>query len=227
MSDVFPKWTNRLPRDLALGGAVLLVCVTAGFAYYFTPKYTRQGYQPIQPVSFSHKTHVAQTGLDCRYCHHSVETAAFASLPAAATCMNCHNQVLRSDPRLEWVRRSAATNEPIPWVSVHQLPDFVHFNHAVHTRRGVGCVECHGDVSQMDEMRVAQPLSMAFCLECHRDPAPRLRPLEAVTETQWQFVPAATNLSTAQTLEARRDFGRKLIRDWNIQPQTSCNTCHQ
>jgi hypothetical protein len=227
MSDVFPKWTNRLPRYLLVGSVILLACTIAAVAYYFTPQYTRKGYQPAPLADFSHKTHVAQAGLDCRYCHSTVETAAFASLPPASTCMNCHNQILRDDPRLEWVRQSATSNQPLPWIAVHRLPDYVHFNHAVHTRRGVGCVECHGDVSQSDAMRVQQPLSMAFCLECHRDPAPRLRPLDAVTDPLWQFsLPAATNLSPAQIQAARRSQGEQWVREWKIQPRTDCNTCH-
>jgi formate-dependent nitrite reductase cytochrome c552 subunit len=227
MSDVFPKWVNRLPRNLLIGGFILISCVTAGFAYYFTPKYTRTGYQPLQPVAFSHKTHTSQIGLDCRYCHSPVEKSAHASIPASSTCMNCHSQILREDPRLALVRESATNGVPILWVRVHRMPDYTYFNHGIHTQRGVGCVECHGPIHKMEETRVAQPLSMSFCLDCHRDPAPRLRPLESVMDLDWQFsMPGITN-EPWKTQKAQREFGEKLARDRNIQKLTSCNNCHR
>ena len=156
MSDVFPKWTNRLPLLVLVGLALVGTAVVAGVWYYFTPKYTRVGYQPIQPVAFSHAVHVGQVGMDCRYCHSAVEESWYSNVPAASSCMNCHNQVLKESPKLELVRQSAATGEPIPWVQVHKVPDYVYFNHSVHVRRGISCVECHGPIHQMDEVYHAQ-----------------------------------------------------------------------
>src|SRR5689334_24214617 len=186
MSAIFPKWTNWLP--LALGAAVALMggIVTAGVAYYCTPKYTRVGYEPVQPVPFSHAVHAGQLGVDCRYCHNTVDKSWFAGIPAASTCMNCHSLVLKDDPRLAIVRASATNNTPIPWVQVHIVPDYVYFNHEVHVTRGVSCVECHGRVDQMDEVRHAKPFSMSFCLDCHRQPADFIRPVDKVTDLGWQ-----------------------------------------
>ena len=128
---------------LLTGGAV-----TAGMWYYFTPKYSRVGYQPLQPVAFSHAVHVDQLGLDCRYCHNAVEKSWYSNIPASSTCMNCHEQVLKDDPRLALVRESAQTGQPIPWVQIHRVPDYVYFNHEVHVRRGISCVKCHGRIDQ-------------------------------------------------------------------------------
>ena len=148
MSDIFPKWTNRLPLQIAVGTVLVGTAVTAGVWYYFTPKYTRVGYQPIQPVAFSHAIHADQLGLDCRYCHSAVEKSWYSNVPSASTCMNCHSQVLKDSPKLELVRESAATGKPIPWVHIHKTPDYVYFNHSVHVNRGVSCVHCHGQIGQ-------------------------------------------------------------------------------
>src|SRR2546427_11062351 len=155
MSDIFPKWTNRLPLQIAVGAVLVGTAVTAGVWYYFTPKYTRVGYQPIQPVAFSHAIHADQLGLDCRYCHSAVEKAWYSNVPSASTCMNCHNQVLKDSPRLELVRESAATGKPIAWVQVHKVPDYVFFNHSVHVNLGISCVECHGSI-RSEERRVGK-----------------------------------------------------------------------
>jgi hypothetical protein len=193
------------------------VAVSAGIWYYFTPKYTRVGYQPIQPVHFSHAIHVEQLGMDCRYCHNGVEHSWYSNIPAASTCMNCHNAVLANDPRLALVRESYATGEPIPWVQIHRMPDYVYFNHAVHVNRGVSCVHCHGQVNRMDEVYHAQPFSMAFCLECHRNPAPRLRDPELVFDLNWQ--PDNPDAHTEAMIQA--------VHDWNIHSPQHCSACHR
>ena len=149
MSAIFPKWTNRLPILIIIGVTLVGGAVTAGVWYYFTPKYTRVGYQPIQPVAFSHAIHAGQLGVDCRYCHTAVDKSWFSNIPAASTCMNCHNQVLKDDPRLALVRESAASGKPIQWIQIHKMPDFVYFNHSVHVTRGISCVECHGRIDQI------------------------------------------------------------------------------
>src|SRR5688572_279805 len=175
MSAIFPKWTNRLPIMIITGLLLVGTALVAGAWYYLTPKYSRVGYKPIQPVAFSHKTHAGQLGMDCRYCHNGVEKSWYSNIPTASTCMNCHNQVLKDDPRLEIIRESAQTGKPVPWVQIHKTPDYVYFNHAVHVNRGVSCVECHGKVNHLDEVRQEKSFTMSFCLDCHRDPAAHIR----------------------------------------------------
>jgi len=222
MSDIFPKWTNRLPLQILVGVALAGSAVVAGVWYYFTPKYTRVGYQPTQPVAFSHAIHVEQVGMDCRYCHDGVEKAWYSNIPSAGLCMNCHNQVLKEDPRLALVRESAATGVPVPWVQIHKLPDYVYFNHAVHVNRGVSCVHCHGQVNQMDMVWHDQPLSMAFCLACHRDPVSYLRPVDKVTDLNWKW---SDDPQTAA--EMQKANGQKFVHDWNVQSLESCSACHR
>ncbi len=216
MPAIFPKWTNRLPALVIFGLLLVGAAVTAGVWYYFTPKYTLVGYQPIQPTAFPHSVHVDQLGMDCRYCHSTVEKSWFSNVPASSTCMNCHNQVLKDDPRLALVRESAASGKPIPWVQIHKLPDFVYFNHSVHVDRGVSCISCHGEINKMDEVYHAKPLSMAFCLDCHRDPAPNLRPRDKVTDLAW--IPAD---------HLPKDWGQKAVKDWKVNASQNCSACHR
>jgi hypothetical protein len=222
MSDIFPRWTNRLPAQIAVSAVLLGSAALAGVWYYFTPKYTRVGYQPIQPVAFSHAIHVDQVGMDCRYCHNAVERSWFSNLPTAAVCMNCHGQVLKDSPKLELVRESAATGRPIPWVQVHKLPDYVYLNHSVHVNRGVSCVECHGQIHKMDEVQHAQPLSMSFCLDCHRNPAARLRPPGKITDLNWTWSEDPFKAAEMQKLN-----GQKFVHDWSVESLTSCSACHR
>lgn len=211
MSDIFPKWANQVPAMGAIVVVVLGATVAAGVTYYFTPKYTRVGYQPKQPVAFSHKIHADQLGLDCRYCHDGVEKSWFSNIPSGNTCMNCHSQVAKESPKLALVRDSFAAGQPIPWVQIHKVPDYVYFNHSVHVNRGVSCVKCHGDIQKMDEVYHAKSLSMGFCLECHREPASQIRPNEFVTKLDW-----------------KGEFdGKKAAHDWKVQPGQSCSTCHR
>jgi hypothetical protein len=222
MSAIFPKWTNWLPLVLGVGAALAGGAVAAGVTYYFTPKYTRVGYEPVQPVPFSHKIHAGQLGLDCRYCHSGVEKSWVANIPAASTCMNCHSQILKDDPRLAIVRESAATGKPIPWVQVHITPDYVYFNHSVHVMRGISCVECHGRVDQMDEVYHAKPFSMSFCLDCHRDPAAHIRPTDKVTDLSWKWDSDPTINAEKQKTE-----GAKFVHDWKVESLQSCSACHR
>ena len=222
MSAIFPKWTNRLPLMVIVGLVLIGTAVTAGVWYYFTPKYTLVGYEPVQPVAFSHAIHVDQLGMDCRYCHSAVEKSWFSNIPTASTCMNCHSQVLQDDPKLALVRESAATGEPIPWVQIHRTPDYVYFNHSVHVRRGISCVNCHGQVNEMDEVYHAKPLSMAFCLDCHRDPAAFIRPVDKVTDLNWKW--SDDPIQNAQLQEAN---GQKFVHDWKVESLQNCSTCHR
>ena len=222
MSAIFPKWTNRLPLLVIVGGGLMATAVTAGVWYYFTPKYFRVGYQPVQPVAFSHKTHAGQLGMDCRYCHSAVEKSWFSNIPSASTCMNCHSQVLKDDPRLALVRESAATGKPIPWVQIHRVPDFVYFNHSVHVTRGISCVECHGRIDQMDEVYHAQPLSMSFCLDCHRDPGSKLRPLDKVTDLAWKW-----SEDPLEAAKAQKAHGDMMIKNMKVESLDNCSACHR
>ena len=175
MSKIFPKSANALPLQIVIFLLVLGGVAAAGITYYATPAYLRVGYQPVQPVPFDHSLHVGQLGMDCRYCHASVEKSGTSSVPAAQTCMNCHSVIKSTSPLLEVVRESYRTGDPVPWVKIHQTPDYVYFNHSVHVNRGVSCVECHGKVNEMTAVYHAKPHSMSWCLDCHRDPASRIR----------------------------------------------------
>ncbi|MEM7157782.1 MAG: cytochrome c3 family protein [Myxococcota bacterium] len=183
--------------------------------YWFSPSYTDVGYRPEQPVPYSHKLHAGDMGMDCRYCHNTVERSAHASIPPTATCMNCHEQVKTESLRLRKVRESYKTGEPIPWVRVHQLPDFAYFNHSAHLAAGVGCASCHGRVDKMVVVEMKQPLSMGWCLDCHRDPEPNLRPLDQVTNMNWD--PAEEVYDPKQDPERKRQ----------VNPPLHCSGCHR
>ncbi|HVY71743.1 MAG TPA: cytochrome c3 family protein [Verrucomicrobiae bacterium] len=222
MSDIFPKWTNKLPQRIIVGALLVGTAVTAGVTYYCTPKYLRVGYQPVQPVAFPHDIHAGQLGIDCRYCHSTVEKSWFSNIPSAGTCMNCHNQILKDDPKLALVRESAATGKTIPWVQIHKVPDYVYFNHSVHVNRGISCVECHGKINEMSEVYHAKPFGMAFCLDCHRDPSAKLRPPDKITDLNWKW-----SDDPKQAAEMQKLNGQKFAHDWKVQSMQSCSTCHR
>ncbi len=222
MSAIFPKWTNRLPVMLIIGVLLIGSGVTAGVWYYCTPKYARVGYQPIQPVGFSHAIHAGQLGLDCRYCHSAEEKSWYSNVPASSTCMNCHNQVLKDDPRLALVRESAASGKAIPWVQIHRVPDYVFFNHSVHIDRGFSCVECHGQINQMEEVYQSKSLTMTFCLDCHRDPAAKIRPVDKVTDLDWKWSDSPEENARLQKLK-----GEEFVKDWKVQSLQNCSACHR
>jgi len=185
VAQFFPRWTNRIPTIAPFAGAVGAGAVVLAVWYWFSPKYTDVGYEPEQPVAFSHKLHAGDLGLDCRYCHNTVEKGAHAAVPPTQTCMNCHTLVLPESEKLSPVRASLESGKPIPWVRVHMLPDYAYFDHSVHVAAGVGCATCHGRIDQMEVVHQAEPLSMSWCLDCHRDPAPNLRPRTEVTNMKW------------------------------------------
>lgn len=213
---IFPAWIDRAkPIVAAVVLVVIPVWLVLLISYGFSPKTTDVGYAPDQPVPYSHALHAGELGIDCRYCHNTVESAAHAAIPPTQTCMNCHAKIRTQSEKLLKVRESHASGMPIPWIRIHDLPDYVYFNHSAHVRRGVGCAECHGRVDKMDVVRQVAPLSMGWCLDCHRDPEPRLRPVEAVTVMDW----------TAP--EDRTMLGRQLRDAYNINPSTDCSTCHR
>jgi hypothetical protein len=215
MPPIFPKQSDKLVRVCA--GALLGVVVLGigVFAYVSRPEYFNTGYTPVQPVAYSHKLHAGNLGLDCRYCHSTVERSGYAAIPATETCMNCHARVKTQSPLLQPVRDSYASGQPIPWVKVHRLPDFVYFNHKAHVSAGVSCLSCHGRVDQMIEVKQVEPLSMAWCLDCHRNPAPKLRPAALVTRLDW----------TPDRDPA--EIGREILAARHLQPPTNCSGCHR
>jgi hypothetical protein len=219
VAQVFPRYTNTLSRVSAV--AVVLL---AGTTLWLWARIQRSPYMSEvniakeQPVPFSHRHHVGNLGIDCRYCHASVEKSAFAGMPSTETCMNCHKQIWSEAPMLEPVRESYKSGKPIEWVRVHDLPDFAYFNHAVHVKRGVGCASCHGRVDDMPLMWQHSDLTMGWCLDCHRNPAPHLRPPDQVFNMDWQ---------PAESPKERERAGHELAQAGNVQTLESCSYCHR
>ena len=215
MAQIFPRTANRLPLFLGIGALVVPAAVSGFVWYFFSPSFTDAGYQPVQPVPYSHRLHAGELQIDCRYCHASVEVSPVANLPPTLTCMNCHKTVARDSPALQPIRDSAASGRPMRWVRVHKLPEYAYFDHHAHVRAGVGCVSCHGHVEQMEVVRQVEPLSMGWCLDCHRDPRPNLRPLSEITNMAWK--PARD--------EAARE--RQLAQLRPVSPPVQCSGCHR
>jgi len=211
----FPVWTDRAVRLLGPVAAIVPLYLLAVLYLGASPTTTDVGYSPTQPVPFSHALHAGELGMDCRYCHTTVETAAAAAIPPTATCMNCHKNIAVDSRKLLPVRESFASGKPIDWVRVHNLPDFTYFDHSAHVTRGIGCVSCHGRVDHMEQVYQAETLSMAWCLECHRKPQQHVRRIEFVTDMDW--VPE----------ESQDELGRRLLEEHNLHPSDDCSTCHR
>jgi hypothetical protein len=209
---VFPRWTNRLREISAVAAVGGLIYVVVLVTLVFGPDNSAIGYAPEQPVPYSHQVHAGDLDIDCRYCHNTVEQGAKALIPPAATCMNCHKTILPESEKLAPVRRSFETGEPVRWVRVHDLPDFVYFDHSAHLNAGVGCASCHGRIDRMEVVRQDKPLNMAWCLECHRNPAGEIVPREAVTQ-----------LAHARDPE----LGAVLVDEYDLTPAVDCSTCHR
>lgn len=179
----FPKWANKIvPMGIFLGLGPVGTALVAGFWYYGTDKHLSVGYAPQQPIPYSHKLHAGDMGMDCRYCHSTVENAAFAAVPPTQTCMNCHATVKTDSVALQPLRDSWEKNEPVEWTKVHNLPDYVYFDHSAHLSAGVGCESCHGRVDEMHVVTQREPLSMGWCLDCHRQPDEHLRDPKLITQ---------------------------------------------
>lgn len=211
---VFPKWANRVPFFVLLGLLGLVASVIFVFSYWMTPKHFDVGYQPDQPIPYSHRLHVGELGIDCRYCHSMVDQAAHANIPSTETCLNCHNVIKKESPEIMKLRESYANNEPIEWKRVHFLPDYAFFNHSRHVNSGVSCVSCHGRVDQMEVVRQEESLSMSWCLDCHRNPDGHIRPKDQVTNLGW--VPDGDPA----------ELGKELREAYHVNPKESCTTCH-
>lgn len=222
MAQLFPRKANALPALSllgALGGGLLLIGLVW---YYFSPEFYEVGYRPEQPVPYSHTLHVGQLGMDCRYCHNTVEQSTRANLPSTQTCMNCHAQIRPESLPLLPVRESWATGEPIEWVKVTHLPDYAHFPHNAHVAVGVGCESCHGRVDEMPVVFVAEPLSMGWCLECHRAPEEHLRDPALVTQMGYLEEVRSSDASYEAFIEA--NLAR--IAAEGINPPENCSACH-
>ena len=216
MPQIFHRSTNTIAK-VSIFGAVFFI---AGLFGLFdevnrSPWVTQAHVARDQPIQFSHERHVAGNGIDCRYCHTSVEDSSFAGIPPTKTCMNCHSQIFANSPFLEPVRSSFRTGTSILWTRVDDLPDFVYFNHSIHLHKGIGCTTCHGPVDRMPLMRQEASLQMEWCLDCHRNPEQYVRPRDAVFRVDYVKPPDQTEL------------GRRLIAEYQIQKLTSCSTCHR
>ncbi len=224
MPQIFPRSSNLVPLKIIVVLGALATGAFGAFWYYWTPKYTRVGYMPAQPIPFSHKVHAGQLGIDCRYCHSFVETAAHSNIPTAQVCMGCHSQVQKDNPKLAPLREAWETGKSIPWVQVHKTPDHAYFNHSVHVNRGVSCVSCHGRVDQMDVVYHAESHTMKFCLDCHRAPENGLRPLDKVADLGW--VPTPKGKESVK--QAQLDLGNELKKQRDVNPPVNnCAGCHR
>jgi hypothetical protein len=243
---LFPRWTNTVAR-LSLAGFVATPLVLIAFLLVWvrTPFITNQRMEIAQPVQFDHRHHNWEQGIDCRFCHTSVESSPYAGMPPTERCIGCHGQVWNKSPRLEPVRQAYFTAMPIPWKRVHALPDFVYFDHSIHVNKGVGCVSCHGRVDKMPSVYQRAPLTMSWCLDCHRNPGPNLRPKTEITNMLWQprsppedherkvsveLMDAERTPSPDGELYASLDavtLSKRLINDYDVHPRTSCQTCHR
>jgi cytochrome c7-like protein/class III cytochrome C family protein len=218
MAQIFRPYADTVAR-VALVSILVVPFLAIGIAYWImrSSYTTDQNITLSQPVPFSHEHHLSGLGIDCRYCHAGVERSAVAGIPPTHTCMTCHSQLFTQAEMLEPVRRSLADNKPIRWNKVNRLPDYVYFDHSIHIAKGVGCTTCHGPVGRMPLMRAGAPLTMGWCLDCHRNPAPNLRPASAIFDPAW----APPNNQLEQ--------GKALLAHYRIDPANlaDCSVCHR
>lgn len=214
---LFQARSTTVFRVVIVGAALLLgTTAYAVLQYYYSPYWNRVGIRRLQPVLFSHRHHTTELHIDCRYCHASVETSSFAGMPSTNTCLTCHSQIFTDTSMLRPVVTSAARNEPLRWTRVNNLPDHVYFNHSIHIAKGVGCTTCHGEVGDMPLTSAGQPLMMRWCIDCHRNPAPNLRPRDEIFLPTW--IPP----------KDQADRGRALMTEYHVHTTqlTNCSTCH-
>jgi hypothetical protein len=216
MSQIFHRSANTISR-VSIFGTVFIIAGLLGLFDEInrSPWVTEARVAREQPIQFSHERHVAGNGIDCRYCHTSVEDSAFAGIPPTRTCMNCHSQIFSTSPFLEPLRQSVRSDQSIQWTRVHDLPDFVYFDHSIHLRKGIGCTTCHGQVDRMPLVWQEKSLQMEWCIDCHRNPERYVRPRDAVFRVDYRPPPDQLEL------------GRRLVGEYQIQKLTSCSTCHR
>lgn len=218
MSQIFHRSANLIARVSIIG--VVLLIGALGWALYaieLSPYYTNVGEAPPQPVPFSHRHHVGELGLDCRYCHTSVENSSFAGIPPTQTCMTCHSQIWTNAAMLEPVRSSYRTGKSIAWTRVNALPDFVYFDHSIHISKGIGCTTCHGPIASMPMTYKVGTLYMEWCLNCHRQPEKFVRPRSEVFNPN--YVPPSGHDQLV--------LGKKLVAEYKIHSLQNCSTCHR
>lgn len=216
MPQIFHRSTNTFSR-VSIFGAVFIIggILAVVMMIQRSPYVNYVGVTREQPVQFSHRHHVGDDGLDCRYCHTSVEDSSFAGIPSTETCMACHSQVWANSPYLQPVRDSWQSGKPITWERVHDMPDYVYFNHSIHVNKGVGCDTCHGELDRMSGIWKNESMSMEWCMECHFNPAKYVRPKDQVFNPRYQ--PPADQLA----------LGNQLIQEYQIESLISCSTCHR
>jgi hypothetical protein len=232
MAQVFHPSMNSVGKVVVVGLPLLLGATGIGLASFYRSSYVTGLREVVeQPVPFSHAHHVGQLGLDCRYCHTSVETSSFAGIPPTKTCMNCHQQMWVGADMLQVVRDSYRTDESIPWNRVHNLPHYVYFNHSIHIGKGVGCVECHGRLDEMPLTFQNNTLLMEWCLNCHRNPDSHLRPKEEVFSMTWKPADGATDPETGEKYPTNPGELAKLLKEKHhvrdAGTLTSCSMCHR
>lgn len=218
---LFPPWANYLVPGLVVVAIGILTYLPLVTWLFISPETTDVGYRPMQPVPFSHKLHAGNLKMDCRYCHSTVESTSFAAIPSTKVCMNCHASIKSESENLRLVVDSYASGKPVSWLKIHDQPDFVFFDHSAHVNHGVGCVSCHGRIDEMDVVHQDQSLSMAWCLECHRNPIPYLRPRSEVTNMTWN--PQAIG-------KTQSELGQELLKEYEIHSSTflqNCTACHR
>ena len=229
MAQLFHHSTNFISR-LSIYGAVIIVAVLTYVLYQIalSPWYTEQNVSRQQPVPFSHRHHAGELGIDCRYCHTSVEKSSFAGLPPTETCMSCHSQIWTNAPMLEPVRASYRTGVSLSWTRVNALPDFVYFDHSIHVSKGIGCTACHGPIAEMPLTYRAGTLYMSWCLDCHRQPEKNVRPKSEVFNPYYQ--PPSPETPVAYEGKEYTDqlaLGRRLVKEYKIESLQYCSTCHR
>ena len=219
MAQIFHRGANNVAKisivvAILLAGGAFFGYTQIARSSYLTGRY----YERQQPVQFSHKHHVGDDGIDCRYCHTAVETSYSAGIPPTQTCMNCHSQIWSDSPYLEPVRESYRTNKPIEWERIHDLPEFAYFNHSIHVAKGVGCSTCHGQIDNMPAVFQENTLQMEWCLSCHREPEKFIRPKSEIYNMEWD----GNDLTAEERLQLKADYK---IRSKEM--LTSCSTCHR
>jgi hypothetical protein len=218
MGQLFPRNANLLVRLSIFGILLVVVELTLILGVYFRSNYFRQINVAVQqPVPFSHQLHNGVLGIDCRYCHVSVAVSSFANIPATETCMTCHSQIKSNSPKLALVRESYATGQPVAWVKIHKVPDFVYFNHSIHINKGIGCSNCHGQVNNMPVIWQTQPLYMGWCLNCHRNPEKYIRPRDQVFNMN--YAPPPDQLQVGSDLVKKYGVNKAQL--------TNCAICHR
>ncbi len=238
MPQLFSRSADSLLRVSLCAGIIgTVVAFSAGFVAVRSPDVTGQNVTIEQTVPFSHQHHVNDIGIDCRHCHQTVETSAIAGVPPTQVCMNCHRELWSQSEMLEPVRASWKDDKPLVWNRVHDLPDYVYFNHSIHIHKGIGCYECHGDIGEMPLTRQSAPLTMQWCLDCHRDPEKHVRPRSLVFDPRPLHELTGTEafaeaLRTASDSDASPDddiaiLQRKLAGDYHLHSRTDCYTCHR